>query len=81
MVGKLRDQPGGSNTFSWRHTCNYLRTNTQIKLLPASLMYIHLLTYHTALQSLNNIPKGLHAVKHRALINVNSNKCKLRSAY
>jgi hypothetical protein len=80
MVGKLRDQPDGSNIFSWRHTCNYLQTITQIKVLPASLMYTHLLTHYTTLQCLNDSPKGLYAAEYRALIDVNSNKCKLRSA-
>ena len=80
MVGKLRDQPDGSNTFSWRHTCNYLTTHIQIKVLPASLMHPQFLTNHTALQSLIDSPEGLYAIKHRALTEVNSNKCNQRSA-
>ena len=81
MVGKLRDQPDGSNIFSWRHTCNYLQMNTQTKVLPASLMYTHLLKGYAALQRQNDSPEGLYAVQYQALTDVNSNKCKQRLAY
>ncbi len=80
IVGKLRNQPVGNNIFSWRHTCNYLRINTQIKLLPASLMYSHLHTSREALQSLSDSLERLHAINYRALTEVNSNKCNPRSA-